>query len=106
MAELDLLDWRRRVAALYDRVRGSRERDPLAAHHDWCTTRDRLFARHPETPMEDPETFTGLRHAPYDPSFVFSAAVDTAVERERHPVGTNRLDTAVPVGEQRMDATR
>lgn len=89
MAELDLLDWRRRVAALYDRIRASREHDAVAAHHDWRTTRDRLFAIHPETPLDDPASFSGLRHAAYDPSFAWTAKVDTSVDRERFPVGTS-----------------
>jgi uncharacterized protein (DUF1684 family) len=92
MAELELLDWRRRVAELYVRVRGCREDDPLAAHDDWRATRDRLFATHPETPLDDPDDFDGLSYAPYDPSFVWHAEVDCTVERQRFPVATSTGD--------------
>ena len=34
--------------------------DPLAAHDEWCTTRDELFGSHPETPLDDTEGFAGL----------------------------------------------
>jgi len=92
MAELDLLDWRRRVAELYARVRTCRDDDPLAAHDDWCTTRDRLFGSHPETPLNDPTGFAGLSYAPYDRSFVWDAEVDTDLERDRYPVATSGGD--------------
>lgn len=89
MAELELADWRRQVAQLYARIRECRDDDPLAAHDDWRTTRDTLFRSHPETPLEDPAGFAGLPCAPYDPTFVWEARVDTAVEPERFPVGTS-----------------
>ncbi len=89
MPELDLLDWRRRVTALYARVRDGRDDDPPAAHDHWRATRDELFATHPETPLEDPAAFTGLPVADYDPAFVWEAAVDTDVEREHFPVATS-----------------
>lgn len=93
MAELELLDWRRQVAALYARVRARRDGDPRAAHEDWRTTRDALFRSHPETPLEEPSTFAGLPCAPYDPAYVWDVPVDTAVEREEFPVGTSGGDT-------------
>lgn len=89
MGELELVDWRRRVAELYGRVRRRWRADPLAAHDDWCTTRDRLLRTHPQTPLDEPDGFAGLAYAPYDPSFVWSVEVDTEVERERFPVATS-----------------
>ncbi|HEX6256654.1 MAG TPA: DUF1684 domain-containing protein [Euzebyales bacterium] len=89
MAELALLDWRRRVAELYARIRANRDTDPLAAHDDWATTRDRLFSTHAETPLDDPAHAQPLVHAAYDPSFAWSVAVDTDVERQRYPVATS-----------------
>jgi uncharacterized protein (DUF1684 family) len=89
MAELELLDWRRRVAELYARVRANRDNDPLAAHDDWATTRDRLFSTHPETPLDDPAGAEPLAYAAYDPSYVWEVAVDTDVERQRYPVATS-----------------
>jgi hypothetical protein len=93
MAELQLLDWRRQVAALYARIRERRADDPLAAHDDWRTTRDVLFGSHPETPLEDAAGFAGLSYAPYDGEYVWEVAVDTSVERERFPVDTSSGDS-------------
>ena len=107
MAELQLLDWRRKVAALYARIRERRVDDPLSAHDDWRTTRDVLFGSHPETPLEDASGFAGLSYAPYDRAYVWEVAVDTSVERERFPVDTSSGDSiafvrfgrvALPVG--------
>ena len=56
-AALELLDWRRRVHALYDGVRG--EIHPHVAHAGWAAVRDQLFAEHPQSPV-DRETFRGL----------------------------------------------
>jgi hypothetical protein len=89
MAELELADWRRQIAALYARVRERRVDDPLAAHDDWQTTRHRLFEGHPETPLDDPAAFAGLSYAPYDPRFAWEASVDVDVERTRFPIGTS-----------------
>jgi len=93
MAELELLDWRRRVAALYTRVRERRAGDPVAAHDDWRATRDALFRSHPETPLDDAAGFAGLPCAPYDPAYVWEVPVDTAVEAERLEVDTSGGDT-------------
>ena len=75
---LDLLDWRRRVAALYAQVRSSP--DPRAAHDLWRRGRDDLFARHPQSPLTDDAraSFTGLPVAPYDPDLRFEVAVEPA----------------------------
>ena len=48
-ASLTLLDWRRRVFALYAEVRASA--DPAAAHDLWRAGRDALFAAHPDSPL-------------------------------------------------------
>jgi uncharacterized protein (DUF1684 family) len=77
--ELDLLDWRRRVFELYRGIRASS--DPEAAWLAWRDERDRLFATHPQSPL-DPERrarFGGLRYCDYDPAMRALAAV-VAVE--------------------------
>ena len=89
MAELELADWRRRVTALYARVRRRRPDDPLGAHDDWRSTRNELFRWHPETPLGNTSAFDGLSYAPYDPAFVWEAPVDTSVDRDRFPIGTS-----------------
>lgn len=64
---LDLLNWKRQVFALYERVRASP--DPRSAWDDWCKTRDRLFRDHPQSPLpaERRAGFPGCRYFEYDP---------------------------------------
>lgn len=92
MSELALLDWRRSIAALYARIRDTRGRDPLAAHDLWITTRGRLLATHPQTPLDEAEGTGRLAYAPYDPAYAWDVAVDLDVERERYPVATSGGD--------------
>ena len=65
-AALELLDWRRRVHALYDGVRA--ELHPDVAHAGWAAVRDQLFAEHPQSPVER-ETFRGLTVPDHDPAW-------------------------------------
>jgi uncharacterized protein len=44
-----LLDWKRRVSGLYERIRTTS--DPPAAWQLWRDTRNTLFAEHPQSPM-------------------------------------------------------
>lgn len=76
---LAVLDWRRRVAALYAEVRATA--DPEAAHVLWCRTRDELFAQHPASPLlpADRAQFYGLRYAPYDATLRFTVNIDVDV---------------------------
>lgn len=71
---LALLDWRRRVAALYAAVRATD--DPAAAHALWIEWRVELFATHPQSP----DRSAVLRHAAYDARWRAELRVDTAVE--------------------------
>ncbi|CAA9356184.1 MAG: hypothetical protein AVDCRST_MAG16-2671 [uncultured Frankineae bacterium] len=79
-ASLTLLDWRRRVFALYAEVRTAA--DPAQAHALWRTTRDELFASHADSPLlpQARSSFAGLPVAPYDPAWRFEAEVDGDVE--------------------------
>ena len=75
---LSLLDWRRRVGALYAAARGAA--DPEAGWQLWRRGRDELFAGHPDSPL-DPQAragFTGLPFAPYDAGLRFEAALADA----------------------------
>src|SRR3954466_15014807 len=80
---LELLDWRRRIAELYARVRTT---DPLAAWQEWRSVRDKLFRHHSQSPIElqDRAEFVGLPYFPYDPSFRF--LVDIGEPQSRAPV--------------------
>jgi uncharacterized protein (DUF1684 family) len=77
---LDLLDWRRRVFAVYADVRASA--DPAVAHEFWRARRDDLLMHHPQSPIraEHRAAFRGARYAAYDPSLRFDVPVDTDVE--------------------------
>jgi uncharacterized protein (DUF1684 family) len=67
IGELALADWRREVSELYARVRASD--DPGAAWELWRRTRDRLFAGHPQSPLDTAgrAAFAGLPYHRYDP---------------------------------------
>ena len=73
-----MVDWRRRVFALYAAVRAAS--DPTVAHERWRRGRDELFATHPATPLlpGDRDGFDGLRVAAYDPAWRFEAEVEPA----------------------------
>ncbi len=84
MDDLDLLDWRERVARLYLSdldLTGFRE------------ARDELFRTHPCSPLPDASRpgFTGLRWYPPDPAAVVEAPL-------RPASGTETIDTGGPDG--------
>lgn len=68
---LTLVDWRVRVAALYEQVRA--DPDPERGHATWRSGRDELFRSHPQSPLpaRDPLRETGLPYWPYDPAWRF-----------------------------------
>jgi hypothetical protein len=72
MTKLDLLDWRRQVAAIYQRVRALD--DPAEAHAQWVSERTELHLTHPESAARD----LVLHHAPYDDRMRFVVPVDTS----------------------------
>jgi uncharacterized protein (DUF1684 family) len=69
---LTLLDWRRRVAALYADVRASP--DARAAWAHWVEVRAELYRAHPQSPRIGGEP----RYFPYDPAWRFEARVEEA----------------------------
>ena len=85
---LSLLDWRRRVAALYADVRAAG--DPEAGWQLWRTGRDALLGTHPDSPLDASARtgFTSVPVAPYDPALRFDVRVDTDVEPLRLGVPT------------------
>lgn len=91
---LQVADWRRRVFALYEQVRDTR--DQFAAHELWRRGRDELFAEHPSSPLlpQDRAGFTGLPVQPYDPDWRFEVAV-SPTEPRRMEVETG-TDGVVP----------
>ena len=75
MDAYDIVDWRRRVFALYAEVRTAA--DPAAGHDLWRRSRDELLATHPASPLlsETREGFTGLPVPDYDPAWRFEVEV-------------------------------
>ena len=115
----DVVDWRRRVHALYRAVRETTE--PRQAHETWRQGRDELLASHPASPLlaEHRAGFSGLAVADYDERYRFEVAVtepdpslpsafkaSTATDGD---VPFERLGTVVlpaPDGEVRLDVWR
>ena len=77
-AELDLLDWKRRVFAAYAEVREAA--DPAGGWERWRAARDELFASHAQSPLTPAarRTFAGLPYFDYDPAFRALGAVRAA----------------------------
>ena len=75
MDAYDIVDWRRRVFALYAEVRTTA--DPAAGHDLWRRSRDELLATHPASPLlpETREGFSGLPVPDYDPAWRFEVEV-------------------------------
>jgi uncharacterized protein (DUF1684 family) len=73
-ASLSLLDYRRRVADLYARVR---HLPPAEGHALWSRSRDELLRTHPRSPIppERRAAFRGLPVWPYDVRYRFEAEV-------------------------------
>jgi uncharacterized protein (DUF1684 family) len=73
-ASLSLLDYRRRVADLYARVR---DLPPDLGHDLWHRERETLFREHNQSPIraQHRARFGGLTVWPYDPEFRFEAEV-------------------------------
>ena len=71
--QLTLLDWKRRIFALYAEVRAVS--DPEAAWRWWCEVRSELYRLHPQSPRVGGEP----AYFPYDPELRFDAPVE-AVE--------------------------
>ena len=86
---LELLDWRRRVAALYREVRETV--DPAEAHARWIAGRAELFATHSQSPDQK----ALLRYAPYDARYRAEVTLDRDVERVRIEIPT-ATDGVVP----------
>jgi uncharacterized protein (DUF1684 family) len=94
---LSLLDWRRRVAAMYGDARRRSADDPAGALTGFRAARDRLFATHAESPIPIGQrpAFTALTYWPYDPTLRFDVAVDTDVERFPITLPMSRDDPVV-----------
>ncbi|MGH2820063.1 MAG: DUF1684 domain-containing protein [Actinomycetota bacterium] len=87
-SNLDLLDWKRRVFALYEETRSAA--DAHRAWERWRSYRDELFAAHPQSPIPEDgrDAFTGLSYFDYDPAARVLAEVRPA-PRQTYEIGTS-----------------
>jgi hypothetical protein len=103
---LTLLDWRRRVHAMYAEARRKTATDPAGAVQGFRATRDELFATHPESPIPaaTQPPFRGLPYWPYDPRMRFDVEVDTSVEPQRLvlPMSREERVSAERIGRVRL----
>ncbi|MGE0029092.1 MAG: DUF1684 domain-containing protein [Thermoleophilia bacterium] len=77
---LQLMDWKRRVSAMYDAVRAAGD-DPAAAAGActaWRAARDELFAGHPQSPLTPDARagFAGVPYFPHDPALRVAAELE------------------------------
>ncbi len=88
---LDLLDWKRRISALYAEIRAAA--DPDAAWRRWRDARDDLFRTHPQSPLPqgEREGFGGVPYYDYDPDARVLAELDD-VEAAPAPLETSGLE--------------
>jgi uncharacterized protein (DUF1684 family) len=77
---LELLDWKRRIFALYAAVRA--EPDPVAAWRLWRETREELYRSHPQSPLDAgaQQAFAGIGCFPYDPALRVTAPLEPAAD--------------------------
>jgi uncharacterized protein len=87
---LALLDWKRRVFALYEAVRIM---PPEEGWKLWRETRDELFRSHPQSPLppESRAGFKGLEFWPYDPEARVLAELED-VEAPPQPIETSGVE--------------
>ena len=82
---LDLADWRRRVAALYESLRSDArpEPEPLLAFR---AARDRIFIEHPSSPVPTAERkgFAGVPYWPHDAALRFRSRLDRRLHDRYH----------------------
>ena len=91
VAELTLLDWKRRIFELYANVR---ELPPHEGWLAWRRERDMLFAGHPQTPLgpDAADRFDELDYFPYDPGARCVGMLEPA-EAEIREIATSTGET-------------
>ena len=85
---LDLVDWRRRVGDLY-RLQGP------GALEEFRRGRDRLFATHSQSPIEDRAAFKGVDYFEPDPSLRFTCSVGPPRSEGEIVIDTGGEDGAI-----------
>jgi uncharacterized protein len=96
---LALARWRAETAALYAAVREAA--DPAAACAEMRRRRDRMFAAHPQSPLDEAQKrlFAGLSYFPYDARLRFRLPVEPGAAAAR---GGGAPPVELPEGTLRM----
>jgi uncharacterized protein (DUF1684 family) len=83
LAALDLVDYRRKVHAIYSGVRDKRIGIEQRWSY-WVAARDELIGHHSQSALSEEQraSFTKLAYYPYDPALRFLVDVETDVEPE------------------------
>lgn len=86
---LELADWRRRVASMWDTWRAASASDPQRATAWFRSAKDTLFAEHLQSPLlpEERGTFKGLAYWPYDLAWRMEVPFEPDVADGRGPHG-------------------
>jgi len=94
---LDLADWRRRVAAIYEVLRQDRRAEP-ARLLGFRAAKDRLFAAHPSSPVPAParRDFRGLAYWRYDAGLRFTAPLEPDPDATPHELPRSGEGPAMP----------
>jgi uncharacterized protein (DUF1684 family) len=81
--QLQLADWRRRIAELYAEVRHLSRDDPRSAHARWRAVREQLYRHHPASPLpaDKRASFRAL-YFPYDDALRFEARLIPGTQGE------------------------
>jgi uncharacterized protein (DUF1684 family) len=80
---LDLLEWKRRIFALYAEVRAAEE--PAEGWERWRAVRDELFRASGQSPLppDARSAYPGVPYFPYDPAYRVLAEVEDAPAEAR-----------------------
>jgi hypothetical protein len=94
---LDLADWRRRVASLYDAMRRDRRAAQIRLV-GFRAGKDQLFADHPSSPVPAAarRNFRGLAYWRHDPALRFAAALEPDPGAARLDVPNSGKGPAMP----------
>jgi uncharacterized protein (DUF1684 family) len=77
---LDLLDWKRRIFAVYEEIRSSP--DPEAAWRLWREAREALYRTHPQSPLPEEQRDAYRNDCfPYDPAYRVTAEIEDGEPR-------------------------
>ncbi len=102
-----VLDWKRRIFALYTEVRAAS--DPATAWRHWCDVRTELYRTHPQSPVpvETRAAYGGAFFScfyPYDPAYrVLAEVTDCAPVASPIPASTGGTFAFNEVGRARFE---